>query len=615
MKNLTSAATLLALFKLGQSINEVYSGKQQAAEKASAVSSGESVGNKVGAGVVSRARGQYDNNLKTISDKKAKGIINEAEAIKERTKALSDYKDVLTDLEYQADKKYVDIRRKQDNDQAALSGASLSWKIGAKMQRYSGTFLNKLGGMIGIPKLPLHSGGIDYEGSLLSDQKDLATQKAILKALEQEKKSLVAPKTTTSTSTSNPSYLSGVGKSKGKKLEDDYEKALKKALAELKARHKAIEAENKRVKSLQDEYNKDNLQNKIENLELQNVQLDGSISSLDSVIQSGVPNGTKKQRGKYSDAVLRRKNKQSQKAQNVEKIGLLKATTAEQAKIIKAQFKNTEKDIEDDYDKAMKKLNKTSESSWKNIAKAMRNEMSNALDEVINKYERSLDLSKEKLSTEKDLLKVEQTRAANGRQNTLAQTQKAVAAQNEQVIKQQKKIQELEQIKALYNGYNADLKSGMTSSQALGDTLKNYAILKALTTSVLAVSGFSEGGYTGEGGKYETAGVVHKGEFVIDKETTHEMGLRNKKMTDFKNLLPIKGVRDSSLTNFKTKQILNGDNFDTSKIENKLDKLINKPQQFVDVQKLSNGNIEYIEEIISNNIKKTYRHHVRKPRI
>lgn len=33
-------------------------------------------------------------------------------------------------------------------------------------------------------------------------------------------------------------------------------------------------------------------------------------------------------------------------------------------------------------------------------------------------------------------------------------------------------------------------------------------------------SSFAKGGYTGEGGKYEPAGTVHKGEFVFDKETT-----------------------------------------------------------------------------------------------
>lgn len=37
-----------------------------------------------------------------------------------------------------------------------------------------------------------------------------------------------------------------------------------------------------------------------------------------------------------------------------------------------------------------------------------------------------------------------------------------------------------------------------------------------------AVAGFADGGYTGDGGKYTPAGVVHKGEFVINKENTRK---------------------------------------------------------------------------------------------
>jgi hypothetical protein len=38
-------------------------------------------------------------------------------------------------------------------------------------------------------------------------------------------------------------------------------------------------------------------------------------------------------------------------------------------------------------------------------------------------------------------------------------------------------------------------------------------------------SWFAEGGYTGDGGKYQPAGIVHKGEYVIDAETTKALGL------------------------------------------------------------------------------------------
>lgn len=39
--------------------------------------------------------------------------------------------------------------------------------------------------------------------------------------------------------------------------------------------------------------------------------------------------------------------------------------------------------------------------------------------------------------------------------------------------------------------------------------------------------GFASGGYTGNGGKYEAAGTVHKGEFVFTKEATSRIGVDN----------------------------------------------------------------------------------------
>ncbi len=42
-----------------------------------------------------------------------------------------------------------------------------------------------------------------------------------------------------------------------------------------------------------------------------------------------------------------------------------------------------------------------------------------------------------------------------------------------------------------------------------------------------AIFGFSEGGYTGNGGKYQPAGVVHRGEYVLSKEATRRAGVAN----------------------------------------------------------------------------------------
>ncbi|WP_239508548.1 hypothetical protein, partial [Serratia marcescens] len=38
---------------------------------------------------------------------------------------------------------------------------------------------------------------------------------------------------------------------------------------------------------------------------------------------------------------------------------------------------------------------------------------------------------------------------------------------------------------------------------------------------------YDVGGYTGDGGKYEPAGLVHRGEFVFNKESTSRLGVSN----------------------------------------------------------------------------------------
>lgn len=45
--------------------------------------------------------------------------------------------------------------------------------------------------------------------------------------------------------------------------------------------------------------------------------------------------------------------------------------------------------------------------------------------------------------------------------------------------------------------------------------------------SLLSGAGFAGGGYTGDGGKYDPAGIVHKGEFVFTKEATQRIGAKN----------------------------------------------------------------------------------------
>lgn len=43
--------------------------------------------------------------------------------------------------------------------------------------------------------------------------------------------------------------------------------------------------------------------------------------------------------------------------------------------------------------------------------------------------------------------------------------------------------------------------------------------------ALIALNGWDEGGYTGAGGKYEPAGIVHRGEYVVNAENTRRLGL------------------------------------------------------------------------------------------
>ncbi|MEI7808507.1 MAG: hypothetical protein WCJ07_08480, partial [Verrucomicrobiota bacterium] len=73
--------------------------------------------------------------------------------------------------------------------------------------------------------------------------------------------------------------------------------------------------------------------------------------------------------------------------------------------------------------------------------------------------------------------------------------------------------------------------SGAASSQAsipyIGPILAVAAMAAVIAAVIAACGGFSEGGFTGTGGKYEPAGIVHRGEFVVPADAVNRIGLDN----------------------------------------------------------------------------------------
>jgi hypothetical protein len=68
---------------------------------------------------------------------------------------------------------------------------------------------------------------------------------------------------------------------------------------------------------------------------------------------------------------------------------------------------------------------------------------------------------------------------------------------------------------------------GAAIKTAASVAAKVRAGVNAALIAKQAISGFAEGGYTGHGGKYEPAGVVHRGEYVLPQEVVRSIGVGN----------------------------------------------------------------------------------------
>ncbi|WP_312687991.1 hypothetical protein [Brevundimonas nasdae] len=65
---------------------------------------------------------------------------------------------------------------------------------------------------------------------------------------------------------------------------------------------------------------------------------------------------------------------------------------------------------------------------------------------------------------------------------------------------------------------------GKTSGGAAGSAAGGASWLKTAFSLGKRMFGFSDGGYTGNGGKFEPAGIVHKGEYVLPQEVVARIG-------------------------------------------------------------------------------------------
>jgi hypothetical protein len=151
----------------------------------------------------------------------------------------------------------------------------------------------------------------------------------------------------------------------------------------------------------------------------------------------------------------------------------------------------------------------------------------------------------------------------------------------------QSKREKFAKAQAIINAaeFTSEMTVAIAKAAAQGGGLGALPLIAAVLVAVgggiaqaqaLKDAGFAEGGYTGDGGKYDVAGKVHKGEFVFDQETTR------KHRGVFEALHKNKGLRPESLMaqlagiqtpNFAGLLQSSNPKFDNKGVETRLDRI------------------------------------------
>lgn len=231
------------------------------------------------------------------------------------------------------------------------------------------------------------------------------------------------------------------------------------------------------------------------------------------------------------------------------------------------------------------------------LAKDITGELGKQLDERLKLRQEAL--KEEEALIQKNIDRQSQL-AEKGLANQLAFEKQQLAKNRLEQIQQERKAAQLKEAQRLAELFislkeaEAKIDPSGSTQRALQGVAEAKAISEGIKGTLKFLEGFSDGGYTGDGGKYEAAGVVHKGEFVIDKETTQNLGLRGATMNDFKSMVSMHDIsRERAVEGSKNTDVVNS-------IQDLKETIKNRPIQKVDIDKL--GNI--IEIIDNGNFKK-----------
>jgi TP901 family phage tail tape measure protein len=115
----------------------------------------------------------------------------------------------------------------------------------------------------------------------------------------------------------------------------------------------------------------------------------------------------------------------------------------------------------------------------------------------------------------------------------------------------------------------------LTAGPVLGPILAALTIAAGLA-NVAKIAGFRKGGYTGDGGADDTAGIVHKGEFVFTKDMTARNRAHFEKMHKERLSMDEYAEKYLKLSQYGVVHINNANRTDTRGIEQRLDTMISR---------------------------------------
>lgn len=282
--------------------------------------------------------------------------------------------------------------------------------------------------------------------------------------------------------------------------------------------------------------------------------------------------------------------------------------------------------IDDVLDKT-KEANKKSLEDYKRFASSVRKVLDTVLDKVTEVNQKRVEKAEEQVDKQGELIDVQQRRAEQGLENTLAFEQRELGKREADLIKRQKKQERLEKIKAIYSAYNNY--AGQGDKNPITKALRDFALLEAITAS------FGDGGIVGiDGVKTNQFGITqgrshnsdgsggmlafHEGgEGFFSRDDIKRMGGQENfyKMKD----LASQGKIDSNFFSGQGQKFIQAIPFDRTNHQlisemKEVKKAIEaKPTQNWDVPGFADGVLEMVETVMSKN--KTTRNHykTRKP--